>query len=58
MKTRIIIKEIEAVGYEYDRTGEHHIYEKEGCPAVQVPKGREVNDTTAKKILKTAGVIK
>ena len=39
------------------RKGKHKIYEKEGCRPVQVPDHREINEYTAKAILKDAGLI-
>ncbi|MDR0512519.1 MAG: type II toxin-antitoxin system HicA family toxin [Treponema sp.] len=47
---------MEAAGYRLDRTGDHAIYEKPGSRPVQVPNHREINENTAKVILKAAGV--
>ena len=54
MKRRDLIKKLEAAGYKMERNGDHTIYEKEGCRPLQVPNHREINDNTAKAILKVA----
>jgi mRNA interferase HicA len=36
--------------------GNHTVYERPGSRPVQVPRHREVNENTAKTILKIAGV--
>lgn len=56
MKRRDLIRKLEAAGYKLDRNGNHSIYEKEGCCSVQVPMHREINEYTAKTILKAAGL--
>lgn len=56
MKRRDLIKKLEAAGYRMERNGDHTIYEKEGCRPLQVPNHREINDNTAKTILKVAGL--
>jgi len=56
MKKRDLIKKLEANGYKLDRTGDHSIYEKEGHRSVQVPNHREINEETARAILKAAGI--
>jgi len=57
MKKRDLIKMLKENGYKLDRTGDHAIYKKEGRRSVQVPNHREINEETAKAILKTAGII-
>ena len=57
MKRRDLIKKLEEAGYSLDREGEHSIYEKPGARPVQVPKHRELNERTAKQILKDAGLL-
>ena len=57
MKRKDLIKKLEAAGYRLDRTGDHAIYEKTGSRPVQVPNHREINEYTAKAILRAAGVI-
>lgn len=57
MKRRDIIKKLEAAGYMIDRDdGDHTIYEKEGNRPVQIPRHREINENTARSILKAAGL--
>lgn len=57
MKRRDLIKKLEAAGYKVDRDdGDHTIYEKEGGRPLQVPRHREINEITAKAILKAAGL--
>lgn len=56
MKRRDLIKKLEAAGYKINRNGDHSIYEKENSRPVQVPMHREINENTAKAILKAAGV--
>jgi len=56
MKRRDLIKKLEAAGYKLDRTGDHAIYEREGSRPVQVPSHREINENTARSILKAAGL--
>lgn len=58
LKRRDLIKKLESRGYRLDRDdGNHSIYEKSGNRPVQVPRHREINEFTAKAILKTAGII-
>lgn len=57
MKRRDLIKRLEAAGYKADRNGDHTIYEKPGARPVQVPNHRELNENTAKAILRAAGII-
>ena len=55
MKRRDLIKKLEAAGYQEDRNdGGHAIYEKKGSRPVQVPNHREINENTAKAILRMA----
>jgi mRNA interferase HicA len=56
LKRRDLIKKLEAAGYRLDRDGDHSIYEKEGCRPVQIPRHREINENTAKAILRAAGL--
>ena len=56
MKRRDLIKKLETAGYRIDRDGDHTIYEKEGCRPVQVPNHREINENTARAILRAAGL--
>ena len=56
MKRRDLIKKLKEAGYRLDRTGDHAIFEKIGNSPVQVPNHREINEYTAKAILKIAGI--
>lgn len=56
MKRRDLIKKLEAAGYKADRDGDHTIFEKDGARPVQVPRHREINENTARAILKAAGL--
>ena len=57
MKRGDLIKKLETKGYRLDRDdGNHSIDEKKGCRPVQVPRHREINENTAKAILKAAGI--
>ena len=56
MKRRDLIKKLEAAGYRLIREGDHSIFEALGKRPVQVPKHRELNENTANKILKDAGL--
>ena len=57
MKLRDLIKKLESAGYRIDRDdGNHTVYEKKGERPVQVPRHREINENTAKAILKAAGL--
>ena len=56
MKRRDLVRRLEAAGYHEVRTGDHTIYEKPGSRPVQVPNHKELNENTAKAILKAAGL--
>ena len=56
MKFKDLVKKLKAAGYMLNRKGEHFIYEKPGSRSVQVPNHREINEYTAKAILKAAGL--
>lgn len=57
MKRRDLIKKLSAAGYRKDRdTGDHTVYAKPGSRPVPVPRHSEVNEYTAKQILKAAGL--
>ena len=57
MKRRDLIKKLESAGYRIDRDdGDHTVNEKSCGRAVQVPRHREINENTAKAILKAAGI--
>lgn len=55
MKRRDLVKLLEANGYRLTRDdGDHSIYKTQDKRAVQVPRHREINERTAKQILKDA----
>ncbi len=55
MKRRDLIKILETNGFVKIREGnEHTIYKAENKRAVQVPRHREINENTAKAILRNA----
>lgn len=57
MKRRDLVKKLEAAGYRKVRDdGDHTIYAKPGSPNVSVPRHRELNELTARGILKAAGL--
>lgn len=57
MKRRDLIKKLEANGFKAIRDdGDHTIYKASGKRSVQVPKHREINENTARQILKNAGL--
>ena len=57
MKRRDLIKRLEAAGYRKERdTGGHTVYAKAGSRPIPVPRHNEVNEQTAKTILRAAGL--
>ncbi len=57
MKRRDLIKKLEEAGFRAVRDeGDHTIYYKQGFPLASVPRHRELNELTAKGILKAAGI--
>ena len=55
MKRRDLLKRLKAAGYrEVRNDGGHAIFEKKGSRPVQVPNHRELNENTARAILKIA----
>lgn len=57
MKRRDLIKRLEAAGYRKERDkGDHTVYAKADGRPIPVPRHNEVNEQTAKTILKTAGL--
>lgn len=57
MKRRDLVKLLLKAGYKLERDdGDHTINKKPGSRSVQVPRHRELNELTAKAILKAAGV--
>lgn len=57
MKRRDLIKQLETNGYQLVRDdGDHSIYKAPDKRAVQVPRHKEINENTARQILKNAGL--
>jgi len=57
MKRRDLIKQLEANGFRKARdNGDHAIYKASDKRAVQVPRHNEINERTAKQILKDVGL--
>lgn len=57
MKRRDVIKRLEAAGFQKLRDeGDHTIYKADGFPPISIPRHRELNELTAKNILRTAGL--
>jgi mRNA interferase HicA len=56
LKRRDLIKRLTAAGYKEDRDGDHTIFEKPGARPVQIPNHREINENTAREILKQTGL--
>ncbi len=57
MKRQDLIKILESNGFKKIRDdGDHTIYKASNKRAVQVPKHREINENTAKQILKDTGL--
>ncbi len=57
MKRRDLVKQLEAAGYQLARDeGDHTIYRKPNAQPIAVPRHREINENTAKTILRMAGL--
>lgn len=57
MKRRDLIKKLKASGFCKIRDdGKHTIYKANGKRPVQVPKHHDINENTARQILKDAGL--
>lgn len=57
MKRRDLIKRLEAAGYRKERDeGSHTVYAKPGGRPIPIPRHTEINEYTAKSILKAAGL--
>ena len=57
MKQRDLIRALETAGYKKERdTGNHTVYAKPGSRPIPVPRHREINEYTAKGILRAAGL--
>ena len=56
MKYKDLVKKPTDAGFQLERTGDHEIYTKDGFPPIEVPHHKELNEITAKAILKKAEV--
>lgn len=57
MKRRELIKQLEAAGFTVARdVGNHTIYKAPNKQPISVPRHKEVNENTARQILKDAGL--
>jgi mRNA interferase HicA len=56
VKRRDLITRLKAGGYELHRHGAEHDIYINGTTAVQVPRHNEIKESTAKRILKDAGL--
>lgn len=56
MKRRDLIKRLEAIGFVFKEHGGNHDTYKRGTDTEQIPRHREINEITAKMILKKWGL--
>lgn len=56
MKRRDLIRKLEKAGFEFKRDGGNHDVYVRGSDTEEVPRHREINEITAKKILKRWGI--
>ncbi len=56
MKQRDLIKKLEDAGFRFKELGGNHDIYKRGSDTEQVPRHTEINEITAKKILKKWGL--
>lgn len=57
MKRIDLIKRLESAGFRNVRdVGDHTIYKMDGYPPIAVPRHREINEYTARAILRVAGL--
>lgn len=52
LKRRILIQKLEAAGFQFKEHGGNHDTYKRGSDTEQVPRHNEINEVTAKRILK------
>ena len=65
MKRRDLVQALEAAGHHWVREGDHTTIYKPGVPKdqpplrglIQVPRHSEINEITAKSVLKQAGIV-
>lgn len=56
MKRRDLIKKIEAAGFCFKEHGGNHDTYKRGSDTEQIPRHKEINEITAKRILRKWGL--
>lgn len=56
MKQRDLIKLLEKAGFQFKEHGGNHDTYKRGCDTEQVPRHKEINEITAKQIIKKWGL--
>ncbi len=56
MKSRDLIKMLEKAGFKFERHGANHDTYKRGNDIEQVPRHKEINENTARAILKKWGL--
>ena len=56
MKRRILIKKLEAAGFVFKEHGGNHDTYRRGSDIEQVPRHTEINEITARRILKKWGI--
>ena len=56
MKRKDLIKKLESVGFRFEREGSKHTIYKRGSEEEQIPRKREINEGTAKAILRRWGL--
>ena len=52
MKYKDLVKKLESVGFEFSSHGGNHDTFKRGSDMEQIPRHKEINEITAKKIMK------
>lgn len=56
MKRKDLIKKLEEAGFEFKRSGGRHDIYARGKDIEEVPRHKEINEITAKKIMKKWGI--
>jgi mRNA interferase HicA len=56
VKRKDLVKKLRAAGYREVRNNSHAIFEKANGRPLQVPNHKEINENTAKEILRQAGI--
>ena len=56
MKRRVLIKKLEKAGFRFEEHGGNHDWYARGSDREQVPRHKDITETTAKKIIKKWGL--